>query len=403
MKSSAGNLQRYKDYNFEKKSNIDNKYSKEKRTKQQNVKTAKGKIDFILFIVVIFLISFGIIMIYSASSYHAQVTYNNSAYILKKQVTWTIFGLGAMFATSRINYHVYERFIILIYLIAVALQGIVLVIGREINGSKRWIEFGPVRLQPSELTKLVIIIFMACFVSRKLKSLNKYVNFLLCMGLAGVPVVLIAAENLSTAIVVIGIATAIIFVASPKFWHLLTLVVPVALFGVIFLKFFQYRLDRIKIWRNPWIDPLNKGFQTIQSLYAIGSGGLFGKGIGLSLQKLGFIPESHNDIIFSIVCEELGLCGASILIITFAILIWRCMVIASHSPDLYGSLITVGVMAHIAIQVIINIAVVTNTIPNTGMPLPFISYGGSSLVFLLMEMGIVLNVSKHIRKGYDGY
>ena len=205
-------------------------------------------------------------------------------------------------------------------------------------------------------------------------------------------VALVGTNNLSTAIIILGIAVIVVFVSNPRYLPFIWIAVTGIGFIAVFLSMESYRLDRLKIWRNP--EQYEKGYQTIQGLYAIGSGGLFGKGIGQSIQKLGFVPEAQNDMIFSIICEELGLVGACILILVFLILIWRFMVVAAYAPDLFGSLIAAGTMGHIAIQVILNIAVVTNTIPNTGITLPFISYGGTSILFLMAEMGIALSVSR---------
>ena len=205
---------------------------------------------------------------------------------------------------------------------------------------------------------------------------------------------LVGASNLSTAIIILGIGVTLVFVASPRYTPFLLMGAGGAGFMAVFLALESYRLERLLIWRDP--EAYEKGYQTLQGLYAIGSGGLFGRGLGESVQKLGFVPEAQNDMIFSIICEELGLFGAGILLFLFLVLIWRFFVIASRSPDLFGALIAAGAMAHMMIQVILNIGVVTNTIPNTGITLPFISYGGTSIVFLLLEMGVVLSVSTMI-------
>ena len=202
---------------------------------------------------------------------------------------------------------------------------------------------------------------------------------------------LVGCNNLSTAVIILGIGVLLIFVANPRYLQFLALGSAGVGFIAVFLAAESYRLERLAIWRDP--EKYEKGFQTIQGLYAIGSGGIFGKGFGNSLQKLGFVPEAQNDMIFSIICEELGLVGASLIILLFLILIWRFFVIATHAKDLTGALIATGAMAHMMIQVILNIAVVTNSIPNTGITLPFISYGATSVVFLLLEMGLVLSVS----------
>ncbi|TCT16857.1 cell division protein FtsW [Natranaerovirga pectinivora] len=383
MSSNVSNLQHYKGSN---------------KTKEKTVKNTLGQIDFTLFIVVIFLVAFGIIMIYSSSAYYSRIRFGDEMHFLKRQLLWAIIGVGAMIFVSNVNYHRLKSYSLILYLASLLFLGLVLIIGEEINGAKRWLSLGPLGgFQPSELTKLCLIIFMAHIISKGAKQLKNYGAFIKYLVFIFPPIVLIAVENLSTAIVVAAIPIGILFVASPKIWHFMTLALPAAAAAGVFLTLFSYRMTRIIIWRNPWADPQGGGFQTIQSLYAIGSGGLFGRGLGQSMQKMGFIPEAHNDIIFSIVCEELGLFGAISLIFVFMVLIWRCMIIAHRASDLFGSLLVVGVMTQIAIQVIINIAVVTNSIPPTGMPLPFISYGGSSLLFLLVEIGIVLNVSKHMK------
>ena len=205
-------------------------------------------------------------------------------------------------------------------------------------------------------------------------------------------VALVGSNNLSTAVIILGIAVILIFVTNPRYLPFMGVAGAGTVLVAVFLSLESYRLERLAIWRNP--EAYEKGFQTIQGLYAIGSGGIFGKGIGSSLQKLGFVPEAQNDMIFSIICEETGLVGACLVILAFGLLIWRLMVTAVHAQDLAGTLIASGIMGHIAIQVILNIAVVTNTIPNTGITLPFISYGGTSVAFLLAEMGLALSVTR---------
>ena len=264
--------------------------------------------------------------------------------------------------------------------------------GREINGSKRWLALGPFSFQPSEFAKVALILFLADLVTKNVKTIGKM--WTLCRIMFWIlPIVgLVGASNLSTAIIILGIGVILIFVASPKYAQFAMMGIAGACFMGIFLALESYRLERLAIWRNP--EKYEKGYQTLQGLYAIGSGGVFGVGIGNSVQKLGFVPEAQNDMIFSIICEELGLAGAGIIVFLFLLLIWRFFLIASGSRDLFGALIATGAMAHMMIQVILNIAVVTNTIPNTGITLPFISYGGTSVMFLLIEMGLVLSVSQ---------
>ena len=247
----------------------------------------------------------------------------------------------------------------------------------------------------SEFAKIAVILFLAVLISRMPKQMKKFQTVIKVL-LIVVPIVgVIAYNNLSTAIILLGIAVVMSFVASPKYAQFFALGGLGIAFGSIFIYLERYRAERIKIWLNP--EDYEKGYQTLQGLYAIGSGKLFGKGLGESMQKLGFLPEAQNDMIFSIICEELGLFGAVCVILLFLLMLWRFMVIANNAPDLYGALLVVGIMAHISIQVILNIAVVTNSIPNTGITLPFISYGGTSVLFLLSEMGLALSVSRGIR------
>ena len=243
--------------------------------------------------------------------------------------------------------------------------------GREINGSKRWLALGPFSFQPSEFAKVALILFLADLVTKNVKTIGKM--WTLCRIMFWIlPIVgLVGASNLSTAIIILGIGVILIFVASPKYAQFAMMGIAGACFMGIFLALESYRLERLAIWRNP--EKYEKGYQTLQGLYAIGSGGVFGVGIGNSVQKLGFVPEAQNDMIFSIICEELGLAGAGIIVFLFLLLIWRFFLIASGSRDLYGALIATGAMAHMMIQVILNIAVVTNTIPNTGIPRRFAS------------------------------
>lgn len=253
---------------------------------------------------------------------------------------------------------------------------------------------GPFSFQPSEFAKVAVILFLAVIVTNNVKDMGKMRTMIKIMA-SILPIVgLVGASNLSTAIIILGIGAVLVFVASPKYGQFIVMGALAAGFMTVFLALESYRLERLEIWRNP--EKFEKGYQTLQGLYAIGSGGLFGRGLGASVQKLGFVPEAQNDMIFSIVCEELGLFGAGFLLILFLILIWRFFVIATHAKDLFGALIATGAMAHMMIQVILNIAVVTNTIPNTGITLPFVSYGGTSVVFLLVEMGLVLSVSKMV-------
>lgn len=357
--------------------------------------------DFALLFIIIFLVCFGLVMVYSTSSYMGNSKYGDSAYYVKRQALFAVVGVILMFAISCINYQTWKRFSKLMYVVCLGLLAGVFVIGATSHGAVRWYRIGSIQFQPSEVAKFILILYIAHLAtanSRNLKSIKDHLIFLI---LPMIPIGLIASENLSTAIICGCILIAILFVTSPKTIPFFVVGIACVILVVIFLKVGAgasgYRMERIAIWQDLENHP--DGYQIRQALYAIGSGGLWGKGLGQSIQKMGFVPESHNDMIFSIICEELGLFGAICVIAIFALLIWRFMLIANSAPDLYGALIIVGVLTHIAIQVLINIAVVTNTIPSTGVTLPFISYGGTSLVMLLAEMGLVLSVSRQIRYG----
>ena len=359
---------------------------------QKNEK--KRKYDLSLLVVVFLLIGIGLLILYSTSAYNGEVKFHDSFYYLKKQAFATVLGIVLMFMMANIDYHVWQKFAVMGYVVALVLSTAVLFIGDEYNGSKRWLSLGSLSFQPSEYAKVALIIFLSYLVMKCVKTIDRITTLGKIIGLTLPIVGLVGSNNLSTAVIILGIAIILVFVSSPKYTQFIMMGVLAAGFLGIFLALESYRLERLAIWRNP--EKFEKGYQTLQGLYAIGSGGLFGRGLGASIQKLGFVPEAQNDMIFSIICEELGLVGASFIIFLFLILIWRFFVIATHAKDLFGALIATGAMGHIMIQVILNIAVVTNSIPNTGITLPFISYGGTSVMFLLLEMGLVLSVSNLI-------
>ena len=351
----------------------------------------KKKIDILLLILVLLLSVFGLFMLFSASTYNGRIRFGDSAYYFKKQLFATALGLMSMYIISETDYHFWVRLAPAAYLLSMALSTAVLFVGQEINGSRRWLNLGPLSFQPSEFSKVAVILFLTWQIE---KSKKKTVGFgFMCRTMMTlIPIVaLVGSNNLSTAIIILGIGVIVIFVSDPGYARFLFLGGAGIVVITVFLAAESYRLERLAIWRNP--EKYEKGFQTIQGLYAIGSGGLFGRGLGSSLQKLGFVPEAQNDMIFSIICEELGLTGAIFLILLFGLLLWRLCVNALNCKNLEGTLICAGIMSHMAIQVILNIAVVTNTIPNTGITLPFVSYGGTSVMFLLGEMGLALNVS----------
>ncbi len=360
--------------------------------------------DYSLLFLILFLVCFGLVMIYSTSSYNAQRLNDSATYYLERQALFAGAGILIMIFVSKIDYRIYIKNlpiirmkpVTILYFMCIVLQLYVLLFGPTINGAKRWIDMGPLgRFQPSELTKIAVILFTAYIVNLAPKKLDKFTGFIRVVMFISPLLGLIVIENFSTALIIGIIMVAICFVTSRKKAYFIISGLLFTAIGSIFVFFVSYRSERIKVWLNVETEP--KGYQILQGLYAIASGGIFGKGLGESMQKLGFIPESHNDMIFSVICEELGLFGAFALILLFILLIWRIFIIAINATDLYGGLIATGVLAHIASQVLINIAVVTNSIPSTGIPLPFISYGGSSVMVILFEMGIVLSVSNQIK------
>ena len=340
------------------------------------------KTDIVMLVLVVVLTVFGLAMLLSASEYNGRVRFGDSAYYFKKQLFAAALGLGIMYLIMNLDYHFFVKLAPMAYLVSVVLSVAVLFVGQEINGSRRWLNLGPLSFQPSEFAKVAVILFLTWQIDRWKKKTDS-LWFMFRTMLTLLPIVgIVGSNNLSTALIILGIGVALIFVSNSRYLPFIGVGVLGIGFAVVFLAAESYRLERLAIWRNP--EKYEKGFQTIQGLYAIGSGGIFGRGLGNSLQKLGFVPEAQNDMIFSVICEELGLAGGVVLILLFVLLLWRLCV------------------RHLAMQVILNIAVVTNTIPNTGITLPFVSYGGTSVVFLLGEMGLALGVSSH-RKGVYTY
>ena len=367
-----------------------------RKLKKNKVFATGGYIDYQTIFLVVVLLAFGVMMVYSASAYRATLFGLPSGYFAMRQGMIGLAGIVVMMLISCFNYQFYKRPVMqrLIVTAMIVCAGIALVLGVSSNGSQRWIEVGGIQLQPSEIVKLLIILYLPSVCVKHPKYLTSYQGIIRLIAPCIVSAGLIAKENLSTAVVCVAIMVVIIFVACPDYKILVMPVVALVIAGVLLITTVGYRGDRIDAWLHP--ETSDSGYRTMQSLYAIGSGGLFGKGLGQSIQKLGFLPESHNDMIFAIICEELGLFGALCVIALFVMLIVQLRYIANHARDRYGALVVTGVMTHIAVQMIINIGVVTNVIPNTGVPLPFISYGGTSLAFLMVEMGFVLSVSRQM-------
>ena len=383
-----------------------------KRSTNTRVKKKEHSIayfDYSLLAILICLICFGLVMLYSTSSYSAMMKQNgDSLFYFKRQVLFCIVGLIGMWIVSRIDYHWYFERSKFFYFISIFMMFLVKTpLGKEVNGAKRWIKLPfEQQLQPAEIAKIAIILFipaLICTMGREIKTLEGIVKVLAWWAFSAA-VVFIITENLSTAIIVMGITCIMIFVVHPKTRIFIIIAVGIILIGIVGARVLgmametsgNFRLRRILVWLNPEKYASEGGYQIMQALYAIGSGGFFGKGLGNSAQKM-IIPEVQNDMILSIICEELGVFGAIMVLILFGMLLYRLLFIAQNAPDLYGSLVVSGIFAHIALQVILNVMVVINCIPTTGITLPFISYGGTSVLFLMAEMGLALGVSSKIK------
>lgn len=355
--------------------------------------------DFLLFISVILLLIIGIIMVYSASQVTALERLDDSYYFLKKQLMWALLGIICMVLVMGVDYWNYQKFAVPILIMAFVLLVMVLLpgIGKTVNGAQRWLGVGSLAIQPSEIIKISLVIFMSHGLSLQRNKLKKFTTGLLpfLMLLAAACLLILLQPDLGTAVSIAGTVYVMFFAAGAQGKHLSSLaLLGVAAVGVaIFLE--PYRLRRFVAFVDPWADPLGSGFHIIQSLYALGSGGLFGLGLGKSHQKFFYLPEQHTDFIFAILGEELGFLGGAVVLLLFILFLWRGFRIALASPDSFSSLLAVGITTMIALQAIINIGVVTGSMPVTGIPLPLISFGGTSLVFTLTGVGILLNISKY--------
>lgn len=370
-------------------------------------------LDTNLLVVLFFVMIFGFIMIYSASYYTAGLSraYNyDPMYLLKNQVIYSILGIAAMLVVSCINYHIWSLLVLPGYLFCCILILLLKVpsLGVTVKGATRWLRIGPVQFQVAEPIKLIMIIFMATLIvvrGRKLRSWISMFRMILPTTIVSA-LILYISENMSTAAILLGTAVFMMYVVHPEQWKFFLCAVGVVALvaGVLYyvrnmdpadMTGINFRLVRIRAWLFPYEYEQDKAYQSLQGLYAIGSGGLWGKGLGNSIQKLGKIPEPYNDYIFAIICEELGIFGAGLIILLFIYLLYRIYTISQTANDLLGRMLAIGVMSHIALQVILNLMVVTNLFPTTGVTLPFFSYGGTATVFLLIEIGLVLNVNKY--------
>ena len=362
--------------------------------RKPKIKKKTDYYDYSLLAVIILLTCFGLVMLYSTSSYMAELNHGDDMYYFKKQAAISLACIIAALAISQIDYHMLTRFTGVIYGVAAVLMLLLKT------------HLGPLSFQPSELAKIAVIVCLSYMIVNMGRKIGTLKGFMMLAGSGGALafITYVFTDNLSTAIIIFGITIGLIFIAHPKVRPFLIaagILLVVAIVAISFLSATMetsssFRLRRILVWLHPEDYASGDGYQTIQALYAIGSGGFLGRGLGNSIQKLGSVLEAQNDMIFSIVCEELGILGGMIVLLLFAYLLYRLFFIAQNAPDLFGSLIVSGIFIHIALQVIFNIAVVVNLMPNTGVTLPFISYGGSATILLLAELGIVFNISSQI-------
>ena len=351
---------------------------------------------------VLALVAIGIIMVFSASYYDALYKHKDVFYFLKKELTWVPVGIAALIGMMLIDYHAWKKITVFGYGATIVALVAVLFVGKNINGATRWLDIAGVSFQPSELAKYVIVFFLAMMIDKYGRISRNWNMPLVYLSSAAVFSVLVYKENnLSIASIIMIVAFIMVFVSGMSIKETCTLIGLGGILGTVGIFSAEYRIDRFMSFLNPWKYADKEGYQLIHSLYAIGSGGLFGVGLGNSKQKALYMPEPHNDFIFAIIAEELGLIGCIIVIAIFVVLIVAGIKVASKAKDRYGKLLATGIISVIAVQAIINIAVVTGSMPVTGVPLPFISYGGTSLVFNMAAMGVLLNISRQCKNTKD--
>ena len=361
-----------------------------------------GKCDILFLLAVSLLAIFGTVMVFSAGYAYADFRYADGFYFVKRQSIWLLTGIIAMLSVSFINIEFLKKHTLKAYCITLGLLLLTLAIGFVGNGAQRWISIGPITVQPSEIAKLTMTMMIAKYFSTNkdaTHSIDKRTVFIkgtvIPALIMAMPIFLVMLQHHLSCIIILGIIGLLMIVVSGADLRYIGMFSLIGLLGVSYIAFFtDYTKDRITVWLDPESYKLTGGWQTLQGLMAIGSGGIFGKGLGKGELKYCYVSEPANDMIFAVLCEELGFIGALITLLLFAILIWRGFVISLGSEDTYSKLLGIGICVKVAVQVLLNVAVVTNTIPNTGISLPFFSYGGSSLIMIFAEMGIILSISR---------
>ena len=370
--------------------------------RSSTILTVPGHMDYSIFFTVLLLCMFGLVMVFSASYYYAQSYFSDGLYYLKRQAVYMALGFGIMLFVSRIDYHIWDRLKVAAVGLALALLVAVLVFGVERNGGKRWLIIGGISIQPSEIAKFAMIIYMAAFMSKRPAAMKNFVRGILPLLIVFIFIagLVMLQPNMSMAVIIGILWVAMLFVGGADKKHLL-LILAVAVIGFFLLAFAApYRVARMTIFVDPWQDAADRGYQLVQSLYALGSGGLFGRGFNASQQKLLYLTYGESDFIFAIIGEELGWFGCVVLMLAYLFLIYRGLLVAFKCKDRFGSLLAAGVTITLALQVAVNIGVVTSSMPTTGQPLPFISSGGSNLIIFLAAMGILLNVSRYVDNSF---
>jgi len=355
--------------------------------------------DMWLFGVALVLLSVGVVMVYSASAIVAADRFRDPYFFLKKQLFWAVLGAAGLWLALRFDYRRLERWVLPLLIVAAALLVLVLIppIGQAINGTRRWIRVGPVSFQPAELAKLALVVYLAAFLARRRAAPGGFREGLLPpLVVAGALAALVLAQpDLGTCVTLIALTFALLFLAGGHVGHLGLITASALPLIAVAVWAAPYRLRRIAAFVDPWSDPRGSGFQIIQSWLALGNGGVLGQGIGASRQKLFYLPESHTDFIFAVIGEELGFVGAAVIVALFVILVWRGLRIGLRAPDPFGAYLALGITVLIATQTLVNLGVVTGLLPTKGLPLPFISFGGSALLVTMLSTGVLLNISQH--------
>lgn len=360
-----------------------------------STKPNHGPVDLVAFGTIMALLVIGIMTVFSASYTTALYMYGDPHYFIKRQLLWAFIGIIGMLVMMRIDYRKLRPWALPALLVAVLLLGIVLVVGTEARGGQRWLEIGPIRFQPSELSKIALVNFLAAYVAFIGDKMGRFWSgFVVPMAVVGLVAGLVALEDLGTAVVIMGTGALMLFVAGTRPIYLMLAGIGGALGGWFFIQQDAVRMKRITAFLDPWADPQGAGWNIIQSLYAIGSGGIFGLGLTQSRQKFAYLPEQYTDFIFSVLAEELGFVATTTVVCLFFVLAWRGLRISLRAPDLFGAMLAVGITAMIVFQAFLNMGVVTGSLPVTGITLPLISFGGSSLSVTLASLGILLNISK---------